>query len=261
MYEGFWQLSEKPFENSPDPRFLFPSLEHQQALDLLVYAVTQRKGGALLTGDYGCGKTLLIRVLARELERNGVQTAVIGYPKLTAVELLREVVYQLGQELRSNSRQKLSRAIAEILHQNAKAGRHTALIVDEAQVIERQSILEELRLLLNYQLNDRFLLTLVLVGQPELRERVAALPQLEQRLPVRCHLHTFDLADTGKYVSYRLGMAGAARPIFTPAAVEAIYNRSFGCPRRINNLGDLCLWKGFQAKAPEIGAEIVESVT
>jgi general secretion pathway protein A len=260
LYEAFWGLREKPFENSPDPKYLFPSPEHRQALDLLLYAVRSRKGGALLTGDYGCGKTLLIRVLAQELEKDGVQTAVIGYPKLTGIELLREMLYQLGRETRSNSRLKLTRAAGELLKENVTAGRHTVLIVDEAQVIERQSILEELRLLLNYQLNDRFLLTLILVGQPELRELVAKLPQLEQRLSVQAHLHTFDLVDTAKYIAYRLGVAGASRPIFTQDAVESVYQRSYGCPRRVNNMGDLCLWTGFQRKVSQVDAEIVEAV-
>ena len=260
MYEAFWGLGERPFENSPDPKFLFPSAEHRQATEMLTYAAQARKGGAMLTGDYGCGKTLLIRVLVQELEQNGVQTAVINYPKLTGIELLRDTLYQLGGEATSNSRLKLSRAIGQVLHENVRNGKHTVLIVDEAQVIEKKSILEELRLLLNYQLNDRFLMTLLLVGQPELREQVAALPQLEQRLSVTVHLHTFDLVDTAKYVSYRLGIAGASRPLFTPDAVEKIYERSFGCPRRINNIGDLCLWQGFQSKVSEVDTDIVESV-
>ena len=260
MYEAFWGLSERPFENSPDPKYLFPSAEHRQAVELLKYAVRGQKGGALLTGDYGCGKTLLIRVLVQELEQDGVVTAVITYPRLTGAELLREAVFQLGGDVRSNSRLKLSRAVGLILHENVKKGKHTVLIVDEAQVIERKAILEELRLLLNYQLNDRFLLSLLLVGQPELRERVAALPQLEQRLAVKSHLHTFDLVDTAKYMAYRLAVAGASRPIFTQDAVEAIYQRSYGCPRRVNNLGDLCLWTGFQKKVSEVGVDTVESI-
>lgn len=260
MYEAFWGLKEKPFENSPDPRYLYPAAEHAQALELLTYAVQAHKGGALLTGDYGCGKTLLIRVLVQDLIKDGVQPAVINYPKLTAAELLRDVLFQLDHDLRSNSRLKLTRAIGEALHENLRAGKHTVLIVDEAQVIERKSILEELRLLLNYQLSDRFLLTLLLAGQPELRERVAALPQLEQRLGVRAHLHTFDLVDTARYIDYRLSVAGASRTLFTQEAIESIYHRSYGCPRRINNLGDLCLWTGFQRKVSEIGADIAESV-
>jgi general secretion pathway protein A len=260
LYEKFWGLREKPFENSPDPKYLFPSAEHKQAIEMLMYAVRSRKGGALLTGDYGCGKTLLIRVLVQELARDGVQTAVVNYPKLSGIELLRDVLYQLGNDVRSNSRLKLTRAVGEILQENVRAGKHTMIVVDEAQVIERKSILEELRLLLNYQLNDRFLLTLLLVGQPELREIVASLPQLEQRLTVRTHLHTFDLVDTAKYISYRLGVAGASRPVFSQDAVEAMYTHSYGCPRRVNNLGDLSLWKGFQDKVSEVGADIVEAV-
>ena len=260
MYEAFWGLREKPFENAPDPRYLFPSAEHRQAVESLTYAVQERKGGALLTGDYGCGKTLVIRVLAQELEKTGVQTAVISYPKLTGVELLREVLYQLGHETRSASRQKLSRMIAEKLHENMVAGGHTCVVVDEAQVVKNKSVLDELRLLLNYQLNDRFMLTLVLAGQPELREQVAALPQLEQRLGLRAHLHTFDLVDTAKYISYRLAVAGASRPLFSQDAVELIYKLSYGCPRRVNNLADQCLWRGFQNKVSEVGSEIAETI-
>jgi general secretion pathway protein A len=257
--EQFWGLAEKPFENSPDPRFLYPAVEHRHAVDLLCYAVRQQKGAALLTGEYGCGKTLLIRVLVQELEKDA-HIAVITYPRLTGTELLREVLFQLGTDLSTGSRQRLVRAIGELLHANVRRGGHTVVIVDEAQVIDKPAILDELRLLLNYQLNDRFLLTLILVGQPELRERVAALPQLDQRIAVKTHLHTFDLVDTAKYIAYRLAAAGAARAVFKPDAVESIYEHSYGCPRRINNLGDLCLWNGFQKKVSEIGADIVESV-
>jgi len=260
MYEEFWGLKEKPFENSPDPRYLFPADEHQSALETLGYAVYERKGGALLTGDYGCGKTLLIRVLVRRLIDDGVEAAVVSYPRLTALEFLREILYQLGVEERTRSRQKLSRMVAEILHDNVMDGKHTIVVVDEAQVVNRQAILDELRLLLNYQFNDRFLLTLILVGQPELRERIAALPQLEQRLALRVHLHNLDPDETRKYISHRLVTAGATRPIFTDAAIETIYEHTYGCPRRINNMADLCLWRGFQRKRPQVDPELVQAV-
>lgn len=260
MYEAYWGLREKPFENSPDPKYLFPSSEHRAAVEALAYAVKERKGGALLTGDYGCGKTLLIRVLAQLLYKDGTSVAVINYPRLTGAEMLREMLYQLGSDLNTTSKLRLSRAIGEMLHKAALAGKHTLLIIDEAQVIEKKAILEELRLLLNYQMNDRFLLTLLLVGQPELREQVSAIPQLDQRLAVRSHLHTFDLMDTAQYISYRTNVAGAGRAIFTDDAVEEIYNRSFGCPRRINNLGDMCLFRGFQRSAGQVDATLVKQV-
>ena len=260
MYEAYWGLREKPFENSPDPRYLFQSVEHRAAIESLAYAVNERKGGALLTGDYGCGKTLLIRVLAQVLHKNGTNVAVINYPRLTGAEMLREMLYQLGSDLNTTSKLRLSRTIGDILHKTALAGKHTLLIIDEAQVIEKKAILEELRLLLNYQMNDRFLLTLLLAGQPELREQVSAIPQLDQRLAVRAHLHNFDLTDTAQYISYRTQIAGAGRPIFTDDAIETIYNHSFGCPRRINNLGDMCLFRGFQRAVEKVDSALVKQV-
>jgi len=260
LYETYWKLAVKPFENTPDPDFLFESSEHEEGLERMRYASRERKGGCLLTGDYGCGKTLLIRSLIRGLPGAAYSTVLLPYPRLSGEELLRDILAQMAEETGSSSLLTLSRRIGNRLLAEAQAGKHTVLIIDEAQLIDDRSVLEELRLLMNHQLDDRFLLTLILVGQPELRERVAELPQLEQRLSVRFHLHVLDLQNTTRYIRHRMQVAGGSAAVFSPEATEEIYRFSYGSPRRVNNICDLCLLEGCRTGAKQISAEIVRRV-
>jgi general secretion pathway protein A len=258
MYEPFWGLREKPFENAPDPRFLFLSSEHRRVLDRLVEAARSRRGGALLTGEYGCGKTLLLEVLGDRLRDEGFRVAMIPHPARRADELLRELLAQLGIEP-ANGR-SLAALAAESVRLNAENGVHTVLLLDEARAVAQPGMLDDLRLVLSARSDDVFLATVVLAGRPDLRDQIAALPQLDRRLEVKCRLDALDEANTAKYISYRLGVAGANRPFFTHDAVESIYRHSYGCPRRVNDIGDLALLLGYQNLANEISAHIVEAV-
>jgi general secretion pathway protein A len=154
----------------------------------------------------------------------------------------------------------LGRKIEEVLFRNVDEGKDTLIIIDEAQLIQSERVFEELRLLLNFQLNDRYMITMVMAGQPELRERVMALPQLEQRMFLKYHLHTFDYEITKAYINYRLMAAGASRPIFTDDAVEMIYRHSFGTPRRINNICDISLLVGYQKKMEMVDSNLVKTL-
>lgn len=262
MYKEYWKLNEMPFENTPDPRFLYRSAEHEEALACMLYAIQYRKGAALLTGIFGCGKTLLVQALLNEISNYRYKTVVINNPQLEYTELLRGIVrglkvVELPQKKTEFSADYLLEVLGQILQNNLRDGKETVIIIDEAHIIRDEHIFEELRLLLNFQTQDRFLLTLLLLGQPELKQKIEDNKQLEQRIPIKFYLEPFNLDDTKKYIQHRLDLAGAARKIFTEEATKLIFEYSGGIPRRINNLCDLCLLSGFGKGASTIDKEIV----
>jgi general secretion pathway protein A len=261
MYQGFWGLKEKPFELTPDPRYVFYSREHEEALMRLIYTVREVKGAMLLTGLYGCGKTILSRVFLNELSGTKYEVALITNPRLSATELLIEIIYQLGGGLlKQESKGGLLRIFNEMLFANLNKNRETILVIDEAQAIEDLETFEELRLLLNYQQNDRFLLTLILIGQSELRKRLKELPQLKQRLLIDYHLNPLDEQDAGQYIEHRLKIAGAQRPIFDANIKKIIYRHSEGIPRVINGICDMSLLEGFAQNKNSITEDILKKV-
>ena len=255
MYEEYWGLKEMPFENLPDPKFFYPSAEHQEALLRLFYAVNSRKGAAMLTGEVGCGKTILSRTLIQDLPPERYEIGLITNPSLTPIDFLREILYQLGVENQTNSKLDLLHALNDQMVKNFHAGKDTIVIVDEAQAISNEETLEELRLLLNFQLNDRFLLTLLLIGQPELKDKISNIQQLEQRIAIKFHLGPLKPEETQAYVHTRLEKAGVKRPIFKDDALATLHKESRGIPREINNICDICLLLGFGAKVQEINTE------
>lgn len=259
MYERYWNLKHKPFENTPDPKFLFLSSQHQEALFKLRYAIEEGKGAAVLTGEYGCGKTLLTRVLIKQLDEERYDIGLLTNPRWQTDELLKEVLYQLGHETTATEKADLLHLFNdEVLYKNFKSNRSTVIIIDEAQMITSFDTMEELRLLLNFQLDDKFLLNLVLSGQPELNATIDGIPQFEQRIAVRHHLTGLSFDDTRDYIQYRLAVAGREDPAFSPEAIQRIYELTRGTPRKINNLCDICLLIGFTRKAPVIDVEIVQ---
>ncbi|HOK07083.1 MAG TPA: AAA family ATPase [Syntrophales bacterium] len=259
MYLEYWSLTRYPFENVPDPDFMYYSPEHEEALARLMYAVDRMKGAALLTGEVGSGKTTLSRVFIRHLPEERFDVGLITNPSLTVVDFLREVAYQLGLETESVSKAELLAMINKRLLQNVKEDKNTLLIVDEAQLITRETF-EEIRLLLNFQLNDRFLMTFFLLGQPELNDTIRAYPQLDQRIAIRYHLNPLSREETVKYILFRLGKCGVTRTIFTEEALKEIYEYSGGIPRKINNVCDLALLVGFSLRAEVVDGPIVAKV-
>jgi general secretion pathway protein A len=260
MYESYWELSEPPFDNSPNPKFFYLSPEHEEALVRLVYTVRHRKGCGMLIGEYGCGKTTLSRALIQRLEAERYEIGLLTNPSWNAVEFLREALYQLGVESKENSKSELLHQLNEVFFRNFREGRDTVLIVDEAQLIDDDGVFEELRLLMNFQTDDRFLVTLLLIGSPELAGKVRRLKHLDQRITIRYHLNTLDAAHTSAYVAHRLRMAGRTTPIFTDDAVKLIFDFTRGTPREINNLCDVALLVGYTKRAREIGEKIVAEV-
>ena len=178
MYTDYWKLTIKPFENSPDPRFLYHSAQHDEALMRLLYAIQSSKGAGLLTGEYGCGKTLLMHTIVNELSSGQFDIAYLTNPRWSASELVQEILYQLEITADGTKRIEMLHSLNDFLFENVRNGKHTIIIVDEAQIIADYETFEELRLLLNFQLNDRCLLTLFLVGQPELKDIVKKIPQM-----------------------------------------------------------------------------------
>jgi type II secretory pathway predicted ATPase ExeA len=262
MYLDYWQFREKPFENTPDPKFLYKSLSHEEALMRMFYCIQEKKGAAMLTGEYGCGKTLLTRALLKELlkEENKYKVALIVNPSFAADDFLREIIFQFENIFLEDTKLKLIHSLNEILYRSIKEDKKYIVIVDEAQAIETRSMFEELRLLLNFQMNDKFLLTLLLVGQPELIKRIDRLPQLKQRLAVSYHLRGLGEEDVAKYIDYRSAVAGRNSSLFNEAALKVIANKSSGIPRKINTICELCLLQGMFERKTIIDETIVEKV-
>ncbi len=247
MYEEYWGLTEKPFENTPDPRFIYFSPQHEEGLSRLLYVVREGKGSGMLTGIFGCGKTLLGRTLLKELDKDIYKTAYIANPYLSYEELLMHIVYNLGgKDLPERKTEVLVNVVIErlsrILEDNMRDGKKTVIIIDEAHVIKDRQVWEELRLILNFQLEDRFLLTLLLLGQPELKELIDANKQFVQRIAVKCHLGSLNEEETKKYILHRLSVVGRSQSIFTDEAYKLIYKKSGGIPRRINHICDMALF-------------------
>ncbi|HUH65563.1 MAG TPA: AAA family ATPase [Syntrophales bacterium] len=259
MYLEYWGLKQFPFENVPDPQFMYYSHEHVEALARLVYAVKRRKGAALLTGDVGSGKTLLSRVFIQQLPEKDFEIGLITNPSLEPLDFLKEVLYQIGLNVRTNSKTELLAVLNTRLLENIKKNRSTLLIIDEAQLIRNETF-EEIRLLLNFQLNDKFLMTFVLIGQPELKDLIRQFKQLDQRIAIRFHLNPLNADETAKYISYRLEKAGRNDGIFPSDSVEEIFVYSEGVPRKINNVCDLSLLIGMSAKQKTIGPDLIKKV-
>lgn len=261
MYLTYWGLREKPFENTPDPRFFYYSIRHKEALLNLLYAVNENKGAAMLTGDIGCGKTLIARTLVSRLGQGEFEVALITNPRFEENEFINEILYQFGVELSTRTKIDAVHTLNDFLFKNSQSGTKTILIIDEAQLIISDLILEEIRLLLNFQLDDQFLLTLILIGQPELRSKMRRMPQLDQRIGIRYHIDHLTLEETGAYILHRLHQARRDEPIFLEDAVRIIYRYSEGIPRKINTICDLCLVMGVARNLRRIEPGIVQELT
>lgn len=260
MYESWYGLRERAFRKTPDPRYLYLGESHEEALEQLQFAVEEMEL-ALLTGEVGSGKTLVSRALVDRLG-DRYEVGMILNPRLSPAQFLRATALELGVEQpRSQVASLLDQIQARLLELD-QAGRAAVLIVDEAHLIPRAATFEEIRLLTNFQLDDRNLISIVLVGQSELRERLRhrAYRALVQRIGADFQLRPLTLAEAAGYVAHRLQVAGAARPIFSPAAVERLHAASGGVPRVLNHLATQALIEGMARGREGVGSEEVEAV-
>lgn len=261
MYEDYWNLKDKPFKNTPDSRFFYFSRQHEEAMTRMLFTITEDKGAMVLTGDVGCGKTLLSRALLEQLDPERYDVALMPHPNLNPAEFLQEILYQFGYPVTGcNNKAELLRLLNHCLLNNKRLGRRTIIIVDEAQMVLDKNTLEEIRLLLNFQQDNEFLLTLFLIGQPELRVMLDELPQLTQRLAVRYHINPLNKTDSHAYLHHRLDIAGTQHELFTSGAETLIVQFSQGVPRQMNNLGDMALMVGFGQKSPVVDETLVRQV-
>lgn len=264
MYETYWHFEHKPFDNTSDPRFYYPGDTHQGAMLKLRYTIENRRGGAVVSGGAGLGKSLLIRTLYRQLPDQYQPRVHLVFPQMPREQLLAYLADELAESrgsARTESTETSVRRIQNLLTENAQAGRHAVVTIDEAHLLHDMGTLETVRLLLNFETGMQPGLTLLLVGQPPLLASLDRMPGLEERLGVKCMLRPFNEDDTASYVSHRLTAAGSSHMIFDESALKAVHGLSQGIPRRINRLCDLALLVGFADEYSVITAEHIESVS
>lgn len=260
MYEKFFGLKENPFSIAPDPRYLYMSERHRDALAHLLFGIEREGGVVVLTGEVGTGKTTLCRYFLQRLPDN-VEMAFILHPKLTARELLSAICSEFGIIVPLSTNTKvLVDAIHNFLLDKHAQGIHLALLIDEAQNLAAD-VLEELRLLTNLETDQKKLLQIILLGQPELRDLLANdnLRQLAQRVTARYHLGALQPIDVRGYLSYRLSVAGCSRELFTEGAIKRICKLSQGIPRLINLIADRSLLGAYSENEPQVTAATVKS--
>jgi general secretion pathway protein A len=261
MYQQFYGFNVMPFNITPDPRFLYLSPTHEDALAHLRYGLHQKKGFVVLTGEVGCGKTTLCRAFLNELDSTRTETALILNPRLTERELLAAILRELG-ELSADSgstplaldNADLTGRLNDALLRRIHDGKDIVLIIDEAQNLSFE-VMEQLRLLSNLETDTQKLLQIILIGQPELKARLAEkrLRQLRQRILVFYELRPLNRSQMDAYIQHRLSLAGAqGRPRFTSAALRTIYRRSRGIPRLVNSMCDKALLSAFIRDADEV---------
>lgn len=262
MYLNYWGLAQPPFQNTPDTSFFFETPKHMEAIIRLLYAVRGGKGAAMLTGEVGCGKTLICFKLLDELRKERYESVVVANPCVSAAEFLSQVYEEIGGRGNSRGKGQMLQALVKRAELKLREGRQLVILIDEAHlVVKRPNLYEELRMLLNYQREGQFLFNLIFVGQPELTEGITRIPQLRQRIHLRYHLSPLDSVETHSYILHRLKLAGSVQEIFTHSAREEVFRLSKGIPRLINTICDLSLLVAFGTKRPLIESENVEHIT
>ena len=262
MYEAFFSLKEKPFQMTPDTRYFYPSAKHTDALNHMVYAIQDRRGFVVITGEIGSGKTTLSRVLFQKLDRR-TKTAIIRNTHLTAKDLVTQTVEELEIPYRPGcTKTHLINLLNEYLIEQLRENNNVVLLIDEAQNL-KPHVLEEVRMLSNLETEREKLIQIILMGQPELKAKLwlKELTQLRQRVTLHYHLFPLDEMETASYIAHRLHVAGVnGAPVFASTALPKIFQYTQGVPRLINGLCDQALLTGYVNEARTIGPEIIDEV-
>lgn len=260
MYEAFFGLKERPFSKTPDPRFLFLSRGHREALARMQYAVEERDL-VLLTGEIGCGKTTLSRALMDALDERFRVVCLIN-PRLTPLEFLRGLALHLDIAEPARFKTDLLDQLGGRLYRFYEEGICPVVVIDEAQLVPHKETFDEIRLLTNYQLDDCNLISLVLMGQPELRRRLKhrAYEPLKQRIGMQYDLKPLNLEETAEYLDFRMLTAGGSTGVFCRPAAERIFAYSAGIPRKINHAASLALLESFGRGIAQVDAGVMDAV-
>lgn len=247
MYESYYGFSEKPFQLSPDPRFFFATSHHQRALSYLQYGLDQGEGFIVITGPIGTGKTTIARNLLSSIGDDNIVAAQLVTTKLSPDELLELIAAEFKIPLKGNSKAEVLRSIESFLIQLHKQGKRALLLVDEAQNLPSETV-EELRMLSNFQLDDKPLIQSFLLGQEELKDIIQApnMEQFRQRIIASAHLKPLSIEEVSSYINHRLQQAGCEKEaLFSDDAFELIHKKTLGVPRKINIFVDRLLLFGF----------------
>lgn len=258
MYLEYYGLKEAPFDITPNPRFLFYSPKHREAFNHLLYGIRERKGFVQLTGEVGAGKTTLCRALLEHLGAN-FATALILNPVLNPDQMMKAIAMEFGVNANGMDRLEALAALNEFLFKQVEQDKDAVLIIDEAQDLTNE-LLEQVRLLSNLETDNRKLLQIILLGQPELRQRLndPRLRQLRQRITIRYHLRPLTRVEVAQYIQHRLAVSGSkGGPYFTGPAIWRTHRYSGGIPRLVNALCDKCLLAGYVQQKDRIDFRMV----
>ncbi len=260
MYEAYWELDRKPFEDLTDASFFFASDPHQGAALKLRYAVENKRGAALLTGAAGVGKSLLVSRLFGQLPDECMPRTHVVFPQLPAAQLISYLTAEICQSIPAGELQENVRELESFLIHNGSEGRHAVVAIDEAHLLNDPATLELLRLLLNFEYEGERCLSMLLIGQPQVLTYLNRCAGLDDRVAVKSLIRPLDAGETNNYIEHRLAAAGSQRSIFEEEAKSIIFQHSGGVPRRVNRLCDLALLIGFAEQQSTIGAEQIEAV-
>lgn len=261
MYLEHFGLNKMPFENVSDGDFFYDSEAHSEAYSRLAYTIEGKKSCCLLTGGYGTGKTFIAEKLKKDMSRKGYVFSFTVNPRLDELGLLKTIFYNFTGYSAPKEKSDVLISLEKFFKDAYKDGKHSVVVIDEAQDIEHESVFEELRLLLNFQSESRSLLTLLLCGQSELSERIYANRQFSQRIFLSYALRPLNQDETEKYILHRLKKAGLSSSIFSSGAISTIYERSGEIPRWINNICNMSLLEAYSASLKKVDEKcVIEAV-